>query len=79
MIPSIVEEIARLHRQTGYRIVRPVLANDVPRVRQWLQNERGGGWRHGDDADRMKVARRLLWVIWLIDHGRLGKRTEGAP
>lgn len=76
MIPSIVEEIARLHRQAGYRIVRPSLANDLSSVRQWLQDQRGGAWQQGDDADRVQTAKRLLFTVWLIAHGEVSDHVN---
>ena len=68
---SHVEYIAALRRMTGYRLVRPDLDYDVAGVCQWLRQHPDGGWLQSGDAVRRQVARRLLWLSWMIATGRL--------
>jgi hypothetical protein len=63
VIPAIVEQLAQLRRMDAYKIVRG--------VRRWLQTHESGAWGRCEDAERVVVARRLLFVSWLCSRGRL--------
>jgi hypothetical protein len=71
MIPAIVEQLAQLRRMDAYRIVRPDLTYDVPGVRRWLQTHESVAWGRCEDAERVVVARRLLFLSYLCSKGRL--------
>jgi hypothetical protein len=71
MIPAILEQLARARRMDAYRIVRPDLTYDVPGVRRWLQTHESGAWGRCEDAERVVVARCLLFLSYLCSKGRL--------
>ncbi len=61
--------------RTPYRIDRPDVVHDAPGVARWLRHHPDGGFLQSGDAERMAVARRLIWTVWRL-YGRPADESD---